>query len=71
VAIAKHLFQTLPGLPRRVELVVLGFLTFQLDHELISHNVMVSDLENRLCEVFLKSADMLGEMKSCGTIRWT
>ena len=61
--VAKSLFWTLPGLPRRIELTVLDFFTLQLDRELIFHNVMVSNLEERVCEVFLKSTDMLKEMK--------
>ena len=31
----------------------------KLDRELVSHNVMVSDLEKKVHEVFLKSRDML------------
>ena len=31
-----------PGLSRRIELKLLNHLTSQLDHELISHNVMVT-----------------------------
>ena len=42
---------------------MLNFLTFQLDRELLSPKVMVSNLEERVCKVFLKSADMLKEMK--------
>ena len=61
--VAKSLFQTLLGLPCRIELTVLNFLTLQLDRKLISHNVMVGDLEERVCEVFLKSSNMLEEMK--------
>jgi len=57
------LFWTLPGLPCRVKLFMLDFLTLQLDCELISHNVMVSDLKEMVCEVFLKSIDTLEEMK--------
>ena len=49
----------LPGLSRRIELGLLDFLTSQLDRKLISHNVMVSDLEKRAREVFMKSCDML------------
>ena len=44
--------QTLPGLPRHIELFILNLLTFQLDRKLISHNVIVN--EERVCEVFLK-----------------
>ena len=46
-------------LPRCIELGLLNFLTSQLDRELISYNVMVSDLEKRAREVFSKSCDML------------
>ena len=42
---------------------VTRLLTFQLDRELISHNVRVSDLEERVNEMFLKSRDMLGVME--------
>jgi len=44
----KSLYWTLPGLPRRVELGLLDFLTFQLDRKLISHNVIVSTLEEKV-----------------------
>ena len=57
--VAKSLYRTLPGLPRHIELELLDFLTFQLDRELISHNVIVSDLKERVSDVFLKSHDML------------
>jgi len=42
---------------------VLDFLTLQLDRELIFHNVMVSNLKERMCGVFLKSTDTLKEIK--------
>ena len=42
---------------------MLDFLTLQLDRDLISHNVMVSDLKERVCKVFLKLYDMLEEIK--------
>ena len=60
--VAKSLYWTLPGLPRYIELELLDFLTFQLDRELISHNVIMSDLEERMSEVFLKSHNMLEAM---------
>ena len=41
------------------ELELLDFLTFQLDGELIFHNVIVNTLEKRMCKVFLKSAGIL------------
>ena len=50
--VTKSLYQTLPGLPRRIKPRMFDFLTSQLDRELISHNVMVSDLEKRVREVF-------------------
>ena len=53
----------LPGLSRCIKLDLLDFLTFQLDHELISHNVIVSILEERVCEVFSKLAGMLEAME--------
>ena len=59
----KNLYRKLPGLPRRVELELLDFPTFQLDYELVSYNVIVSTLEERVCDVFLKSARMLEAMK--------
>jgi len=41
-------------MPRRLEL--LYFLAFQLDRELIFHNIIMSILEENVCEVFSKSA---------------
>ena len=57
------LYSTLSGLPCRIELWLLDFLTFQLDRELISHNVIVSTLEEKMSEVFLESADKLEAIK--------
>ena len=51
------------GLTRHIELELFDILTFQLDPELISHNVMVSKLEEKVCEVFFKLAGMLKEME--------
>jgi len=53
------LYRTLPGLPCHIELELLDFLTFQLDCELISHNVTMCDLEKRVSKVFLKLHEML------------
>ena len=50
---AKSLYQMLPGLTRRIKLWLLDFLTFLLDRELISYNMRVSDLEERVNEMFL------------------
>jgi len=61
--VAKSLYQTLPRLLRCIELELLVFLTSQLDRQLIFHNVMVSNLEKRVYEVFLKSRDMLEVME--------
>jgi len=61
--VTKSLYRTLPGLPHGIELVLLDFLTSQLDRKLISHNVMVSDLEKKVPKVFSKSHDMLEVME--------
>ena len=45
--VVKSLYRTLSRLPCRIELGLLDFLIFQLDRELIFHNVMVSDLEKK------------------------
>ena len=36
---AKSLYRTLPGLPRRIKLGLLDFLTSKLDRELSSHDI--------------------------------
>ena len=61
--VVKNLHRSLSGLSRRIELGLLDFLTFQLDRELISHNVMVSELEERVHKMFSKSAGMLEAME--------
>jgi len=61
--VAKSLYRTLPGLPCRIELGLLDFLAFQLDRELISHNVIVSTLEEKVCKLLLKIAGTLEEME--------
>ena len=38
----------MPGLSRHIERELLDLLTFQLDRELISHNVTVEDLKKRM-----------------------
>ena len=60
--VTKSLYRTLPDFPI-IELRLLYFLTSQLDHELISHNVTVSDLEKWVREVFLKLHDVLDVME--------
>ena len=65
--VAKSLYRTLLRLPRRIELKLHNFLPFQLDRELISHNVIVSDLKERVSDVFLKSHDML---EGVDGLRW-
>ena len=51
--VAKSLFWMLPRLPCHIELSVLDFLTLLLDRKLISHNVMVSNLEDGMRGVYL------------------
>ena len=58
--VAKSLYRTLHGLPRHIEFGLLDFLTFQLDRELISHNVMVSNFEKRVVRGVLKIVWYIG-----------
>ena len=48
-----------PGLSRHIELELLDLLTSQLDHKLISHNVMVKNLKKKMGEVFQKGRELL------------
>ena len=46
-----------------VELGLLDFVAFQLDHELIFRNVIVNTLVEKVCELLLKSAGTPEEME--------
>ena len=54
----------IPGLSRHVELKLLDLLTSQLDHELISHNVTVGDLQRMVDRVLEKSTSCSRRMLS-------
>jgi len=57
-------FWGIPGLSRHVELKLLDLLTSQLDHELISHNVTVGDLQRMVDRVLEKSTSCSRRMLS-------
>ena len=57
-------FWGIPGLSRCVELKLLNLLTFQLDRELLSHNVTVGDLQKRMNGVLRKGYELLEVMLS-------
>ena len=52
-------FRGIPGLSRRVELKLLDLLISQLDRELISHNVVVGDLQRRVDGVLREERELL------------
>jgi len=52
-------FRGIPGLSRRVELKLLDLLISQLDRELISHNVVVGDLQRRVDRVLWEERELL------------
>ena len=61
--VTKSLYWTLRRLPRCIELGLLDFLTFQLDGELISHNVRVSTLKERVSRLLLELIGVRKEME--------
>ena len=52
-------FLGIPGLSRPVELKLLDFLTSPLDHELISHNMIMAGHKKRVDDVLQNSPELL------------